>query len=536
MSKTFSNFLFISVLCLFIANCANRGNPTGGEKDITPPKIVKSVPENFSTNFNEKEIRIYFDEYIKIKNLSKQLIISPPMSTAPEITPLGTASKYITIKIHDTLAPNTTYAFNFGSSIEDNNEGNPFSYYKYVFSTGSYIDSLTVAGVIMDATVKKPDNFVTVALYEVDSTFTDSIIYKKKPTYITNTLDSITTFVLENVKAGKYLLTAMKDENQDYIFQQKSDKIAFNKTFIELPTDSIYHLTLFNEDLDFKSFKPRLLSKGKVSFGYEGDYKNMKIDLLTKTPSNYKSIITKDKEADSLMYWYKPKLETDSLRFKVSYKNTVIDTFDVKITEKKPDSLTIKGEPSGQISFNDNFILSASIPFQSINKDKISFIDKDSTLVPYTTKMDTLNNKITFLFDKQENSKYRIQFLPGAITDFFDNKNDTIQYIMQTKAYDDYPSARIILKNAKYPVIVQLTTEDGEEVKSEIYSKEAKPLYFKYLKSGKYLLRVIHDENGNKKYDTGNYLKKLQPEHISYYPGVIEIRVGWDSKCDFTLK
>ncbi|WP_299777676.1 Ig-like domain-containing protein [uncultured Formosa sp.] len=535
MSKTLSNFLFISVLCLCIANCANRGTPTGGEKDVTPPKILKSVPENFSINFNKKEIKIYFDEYIKINDLSKQLIISPPMNTTPEITPLGTASKTITIKIYDTLAPNTTYAFNFGSSIVDNNEGNPFPYYKYVFSTGSYIDSLTVAGVILDATSKKPDNFVTVALYEVDSTFTDSIIYKEKPKYVTNTLDSITTFVLQNLKAGKYLLTAMKDESQDYIFQQKTDKIAFNKTFIELPTDSIYHLTLFKEDLDFKSYKPRLLSKGKIAFGFEGDYKNMKIDVLTQTPSDFEHAIIKDKEADSLMYWYRPKLETDSLRFKVSYKNTVIDTFDVKITDKLQDSLIIKGEPSGQINFKDNFILSASTPFKSLNPSQISLIDKDSTVVPYTTKMDTLNNNVTFFFDKKENSKYRLQFLPEAITDFFDNKNDTLQYVMQTKAYDDYPNARIILKNAQYPVIVQLTTEKGDVI-NEIYSTEPEPIDFNYLKTGKYYLRVIYDENGNKKYDTGNYLKKIQPERISYYPELIEVRVGWDSEYEFILK
>ncbi|MBP1840271.1 Ig-like domain-containing protein [Formosa algae] len=535
MSKTLSNFLFISVLCLFIANCANRGNPTGGEKDTTPPKIVKSVPENFSTNFNAREIKIYFDEYIKMNNLSKQLIISPPMKSTPEITPLGTASKYITIKIYDTLTPNTTYAINFGSSIVDNNEGNPFSYYKYVFSTGDYIDSLTVAGVIKDATLSKPDNFVTVALYEVDSTFTDSIIYNEKPTYITNTLDSITTFVLENVKAGKYLLTAMKDENQDYKFQQKTDKIAFNNTFIELPTDSIYHLTLFNEDLDFKAYKPRLLSKGKIAFGFEGDYKNMDIDVLTDVPSDFEYTITKDKEADSLMYWYKPKLETDSLQFKISYNNKVVDTFDVKITDKYQDSLIVKGEPTGQINFNDTFVLTASTPFKTLDKEKISFIDKDSVLVPYTTKMDTLNNNITFEFEKAENSRYRLQFLPEAITDFFDNKNDTIQFLMQTKGYNDFPNARITLKNAKYPVIVQLTDDKGE-VKKEVYSTEPEPIDFKYLKTGKYFLRVIYDENGNKKYDTGNYLKKIQPERISYYPSPIEVRVGWDTVQEFILK
>jgi len=117
MRKKLSNFIFIVAVCAFLINCANRGMPKGGEKDTEPPKILKSTPENYSTNFKGKEIEIYFDEYIKLKNLQKQLIISPPMKTQPEILPLGSASKRITIKIFDTLQPNMTYAFNFGQVL-----------------------------------------------------------------------------------------------------------------------------------------------------------------------------------------------------------------------------------------------------------------------------------------------------------------------------------------------------------------------------------------------------------------------------------
>jgi len=119
MNKTLSNFILAISIGLVFINCANRGNPEGGPKDLDPPVIVKAIPENYSTNFNGNEIKIYFDEYIKLKDLQKQLIISPPMNTQPEITPIGSASKYITIKIHDTLQPNTTYAFNFGNSVVD---------------------------------------------------------------------------------------------------------------------------------------------------------------------------------------------------------------------------------------------------------------------------------------------------------------------------------------------------------------------------------------------------------------------------------
>ena len=108
--------LFPLLIFLFGISCANRGTPSGGEKDTTPPVIVKSEPENFTTGFSVDEIEIQFDEYVKIKNLSKNLIISPPMDPEPQITPLGSASKKITIKLFDTLRPNTTYTFNFGES------------------------------------------------------------------------------------------------------------------------------------------------------------------------------------------------------------------------------------------------------------------------------------------------------------------------------------------------------------------------------------------------------------------------------------
>ena len=121
----------------------------------------------------------YFDEYVKFKDIQKQLVISPPMDPEPEITPLSTASKYITIKIFDSLQPNTTYAFNFGESIIDNNEGNPFPFYKYVFSTGTYIDSLSVKGLVVEAFERETPEAVSVVLHEVDTTYTDSIVFKQ---------------------------------------------------------------------------------------------------------------------------------------------------------------------------------------------------------------------------------------------------------------------------------------------------------------------------------------------------------------------
>lgn len=524
MNKVLYNVILLVFIGFIFANCANRGNPEGGPKDEMPPKILEELPKNFTTNFTGKTIKIYFDEYVKIKDIQKQLIISPPMTTQPEITPLGGASKYITIKIFDTLQPNTTYAFNFGNSITDNNEGNPYPYYRYVLSTGNYIDSLSVKGTIIDALKRQPETFVNVALYEIDSTFTDSVIYQKKPKYITNTLDSVTTFSIDNIKDGKYMLMALKDGNGDNKFQQKTDQIAFHKSFITVPTDSLYTLKLFSETLDLKASRPFLVASEKIGFGYEGDYTKMKIKLKSDTPEGFTSRITKDEKTDTLYYWYKPKIEADSLVFNISHANFDKD-YTVKLRKQKQDSLVINANPTGSIGIEESFKISGIIPFESFDASKINIMDKDSVNVNFTSEYDSISNTYAFNFKKKEESKYSMMILPDAFTDFFDNKNDTLQYALSTRKASDFGFVRFTLVNAKYPLIVQLTTEKGD-VKAEKYTTKPEPLDFLNLQPSTYYIRIIHDTNENGVFDTGNYLKKIQPEKVSHFKE-IEVRADW---------
>jgi hypothetical protein len=155
-TQTFLYFLFT----LILVGCAKRGSISGGLKDTIPPILEMSIPKNFSTEFSSKSIKLTFDEFVKLKNINKQLIISPPLSINPQILP-STASKSITINFLDSLRTNTTYSMNFGQSIEDNNEGNPYPQFKYVFSTGKFIDSLSIQGTIKDALELKPTASIT---------------------------------------------------------------------------------------------------------------------------------------------------------------------------------------------------------------------------------------------------------------------------------------------------------------------------------------------------------------------------------------
>ncbi len=533
-NKVVSNIISAIVICIVISACANRATISGGEKDLEPPIITKETPENFSTNFTENEIRIYFNEYVKIKDVQKQLIISPPMKTQPEITPLGGASKFVTIKIYDTLQPNTTYAFNFGQSIVDNTEGNPYSFYRYVFSTGDYIDSLSVSGNILDAEKRKPEDFVSVMLYEVDSIFTDSVIYKESPKYITNTLDSTTTFKLENLKAGEYLMIALKDENSSNRYEQKTDRIGFIQEHITIPTDRLFDLKLFKEETDFKVNRPKQKAGNKIAFAFEGDAKDLKINLHIAKPEGFIKRVTKDPKSDTLYYWYAPKIEMDSLLFSVSNK-AYLDSMYVKMRDMQKDTLVIKPVQSGILKLNENLEVEGSIPFKSINTENISLMDKDSADVKFTIKLDTLQNRYVFDFEKKEDDTYRMQLLPGALTDLFENQNDTLTYNLKTKNVSDYGKARITLVNAVYPVIVQLTDAQGK-VGAELYGERNQPFDFDNLNPSKYFIRVIYDTNKNGKWDTGNYLKKTQPERISYSKEMIDVRANWDIIETFTLK
>jgi len=533
--KKLLGLLFVTFMVLALWQCAKRGSPSGGPKDITPPKLVRAEPENFSTNFKATKIRLYFDELIKLEDVQNQLVVSPPFKNPATISPMGGPSRYIEVTIKDTLRENTTYTINFGQSIVDNNEGNPNSFLSYVFSTGDYLDSLTLSGAVKDAINRKADEFISVMLYEIDSAYTDSTIYKQPPLYITNTGDSLPFFELRNLKAGKYALFGLKDVNKNNMFDQGQNKIGFIEDTITLPTDSIYGLNLFREQLNYKPSVPSLAANNKIIFGYQGDYRDMVIETLTTLPDSVGTTILKERDKDTLNYWFTPT-DLDSIIFTVrNDKVQVLDTFTVKMRNLPMDSLKLSASVNGKFNFEDTFSILANTPIVAMDTSNISLMVSDSIPATYTYELDTLRNKIDFDFETEPNQKYSFSLLPGAITDFFGIQNDSLAYNLSTSSFADYGNLTMILSgNVNYPVIVQLTNEKGE-VQREILATEPQSFEFNNLNPGNYIARVIFDENGNGKLDTGNYLEKRQPEEISYYPGTIEIRANWEKEETFIL-
>lgn len=526
------HFCYLLLLVIAFVSCAKRGSITGGDKDIIAPKIISSYPKNLTTNFNEKTIKITFDEYIKVKDLQKNLIVSPLLKNPLTILPQGSVSKQLIIKIADTLKPNTTYSFNFGESITDNNEGNVLKNFKYVFSTGKELDSLTVEGTIKDAFDKKTPSFVNVMLYEIDENYKDSIIYKETPRYITNTSDSLSSFKLDNIKAGKYKLIALKENGSNYKFDPKKDKIGFYNQTITVPDKAIFEIELFKETPNFAVKKPFQASGNRVILGYEGNAKDATIKTTYKG-NHLPYRITKYPEKDSLQVWVNP-LKNDSIKLTVNHLKYDKE-FAVVFKNQKNDTLKLSSKDN-ILPLNTNLKITSSTPLDKFDISKMNLIKKDSSKVIFKTSYDDFNQTMDVIFEKQENEKYTFTLLPGAVEDYLGDKNDATSITFATKAIADYGNLKLTLKNAQsYPIIVDLTDDKGKILYSKFVSNE--PIVeFPLIEPQKYSVRIIYDTNNNKQWDTGSFLENRQPEEVYHYPSEIDVRANWDVNQEVDLK
>lgn len=362
--------LIVGAIVFLSISCAQVGAPVGGRKDTIAPVMVGSFPAYRSTGFRGKRLELTFDEYFTIKDQSKALLVSPPLSSTPEILVKG---KTIQITLDKPLDENKTYSFSFGNSVRDLNEGNPIKNFQFVVSTGSSVDSLCISGQVLGASDLKPVKEVYVMLYEQMS---DSVPRKTLPAFIGKT-DEKGFFSIQNVALKKYRIFALKDLNANYRYDMPTEEIAFNDSLyfpesyrklvndtlkIPVPNDTIFRdsivarmrtlfrpdnvkLFMFQEDNQKQYVKTYERSlKGRLSFifnkGQLGD--------VALTPLNFKpkdSWFVKDRsiQSDSLTYWITdPELvKTDTLKLAVNYM--AIDS--LKKTYQKRDTLKFVYQP-----------------------------------------------------------------------------------------------------------------------------------------------------------------------------------------------
>jgi uncharacterized protein (DUF2141 family) len=530
--------IIYSILSLaIISGCAKRGNPTGGPLDSLPPVLVNANPKLNSTNFDSEEIRLTFDEFVKLDKVQDQLIISPPLDkSAYEIKPLTGVTKKVFLKFIDSLDQNITYTINFGNSIKDNNEGNPLTFFSYTFSTGETIDSLYVKGNISDAYDIETDEYVSIHLYRIDSTLNDSIIYNKQPTYISNSLDS-TSYRFKNLREGKYLIVAMKDVDNNYYFDPFYDKIGFIDSLITLPKDSIIDLKLFKEETDLIWDKPHFINSEKIGFGYYGKLDFSRLVIDSNLPDSVDYIFTKEIEKDTVYVWL-TKNSFDSLNFNLIEKDTIKLTT-VKFDRKRDtliDSLSISAKTANVIHLRESFKLSTNTPIKKIEDSLITVRDIDSILVPFVSSINDNLDEIDIKFEVSPTDNYTIFILPDAIKDIKGVTNDTLQFNLVSQSLEDYGNIFLdVIRNNQSKFILHLI-DSNEEIIREYKNVDQNTAYnFEYIKPGKYTFRLIEDLNKNDIWDTGNYLKKIKPEPVYYFPSELEVRANWDLNETFNL-
>jgi len=520
-----------------ISGCAKRGSPTGGPIDSIPPVLTNANPKLNSTNFDSEEIRLTFDEFVKLDKVQNQLIISPPIEkSAYEIKPLTGVTKKVFLKFIDTLAVNTTYTINFGNSIKDNNEGNPLTFFNYVFSTGETIDSLYVKGNISDAYDIDTDEYVSIHLYRIDSTLNDSIIYNKRPTYISNSLDS-TSYTFKNIREGKYLIIAMKDVDNNYFFDPFYDKIGFIDSLITLPKDSIIDFKLFKEETELIWDKPHFLNSEKIGFGYYGKLDFNKLLIDSNFPDSVDYTFTKEIEKDTIYLWL-TRNSFDSLNFNLIEKDT-IKLSTVKFDRKRDtliDSLSISAKTANVIHLRESFKLSSNIPIKKIEDSLINIRDIDSIPVKFATSLNDNLDEIDIKFEVSPSDNYSIFILPNAIKDIKGVTNDTLQFNLVSQALEDYGNIYLdVVRNSQSKFILHLLNSNGDIIREYDNVNQNSTFNFDFIRPGKYTFRLIEDLNNNNLWDTGNYLKRVKPEPVYYFLSELEVRANWDLNETFDL-
>lgn len=536
----------IVVWCLISFSCAKVVELSGGDKDTRPPRLLKSIPDTFAVGFKNSSIILYFDEFINLNNPSSEIFFSPPYKNIPDFVNKG---KSLLIKLKDTLLENTTYTINLGKAVSDITESNIAENLSYVFSTGNSIDSGKISGFVTDALTGDPVKGVKVMAY---ADYADSVPYRKKPLYYTTTNEA-GSFTMNYLRPGYYRLFILLEENNSFTYDRPGEMIGFADTLVST-ADSIpafYHL--FAEELEkvsllkAKSYKP-----GKVLFEFSGG--NERIEILNVTPSDIfsDSLIEKNMKGDSLIWWFRPT-SADSVQFIISMPGKT-DTVSVQLSQVNLNSTSEKSV-SGRKKQTDAFSVKIDVkkdtpqdvfkpirlifshPVDSIFASKILLISTKDTISPQVVFTDKAKKKAKLNTLLKGRETYTLVLQKGAFASIYRQFTDSSSVTFKTRAESDYASLEIKLKNmpGKGTGIVQILKE--KEVISELPVSTSNPVaIFRKLEPATYTLRYIDDRNKNRKWDTGKYASKIQPEKVIYMAAAITIRESWDQviEWDFT--
>ncbi len=544
-------FLYLLLSALLGWSCANIIPLEGGPRDTTPPKVLKVVPDTFKTRFTGNKISLFFDEFVTVKNATQEVFVSPPMQQKPELILRG---KSVDVILRDSLLPNTTYIIQFGKAIADNNEGNILEGYSYVFSTGDALDSLNLKFEVLDAFTLKPVSDVKILLYNTSG---DSLPYKQPPFYMGITNSNGNAW-LKYLRSADFKVFAIQEANDNLLYDKEDERIGFLERRI-VSGDSVKHrILLFKEPAKSNKLRfARMLYPGKIVFKFAQPADSIRIEPLTDSlPDFDRSVEFVSPQHDSLIYWYQP-IVSDTLRFRL-FINSAWDTVTVKPVKSTSESgrkgkssveqQNIHDEKKLELkslsgAAHDYFLplkMELNHPIKSIDTSRIE-IWLEKQRIPYAFYYSDTVSRILYIKALwKEGKKYTVNLFKGAITDILNNHNDSTVLSFTTTNQSDYITLTLNLQQVQHTsqVILQWLKEDDSLIREEtitIDNEGRGTTTFHRLAAGKYRIRMIYDANSNGRWDTGNYLQHIQPEKVSYFPQVIEVRKGFDLNLDWDV-
>lgn len=528
-------FLIILIANTFIFGCASIQQPTGGPKDSIPPKILKENPKQFTTNFNSPQINIELDEYFKLNNTSKEISISPDLDKQPEYK---IKKKILNIKLQDTLEANTTYTINFGNAIADYNENNVLKNYMYVFSTGQTIDSLSISGTVINSQTKQPQLDATVFLLPLNR---DTLFGKKKAHIYTST-DSSGNFKLKYLKEGTYKIYAVfEKDGGDKIYNSVNEEVAFLNKPINLTKDtSGISLQLFKEEASqFKVIDKKIEKSGRIIYTFNQNLASPSITILSPKELNNKRTLEFNKTGDTAYLWTQ-EMSFDSIEVSIENNGKGLDTVLLRRGKKDDYNRTISiadNVPSGKIKPGTDLIFTFSAPVKTIDNKLITLLQDSVPVKGFRFEQDTsFIRKYRFKYSWKKEKTYDLTISDGAIKGLYGGQNKQIVKTISRDEEDNYGNLSIkftVPDTSKKYVIQLMNTENQVLTSNEINTNTS--LNYTMYSIGKYLIRVVYDENKNGKWDTGNVKKGIQPEKVWNNPNEITLRANWDLEEKITI-
>lgn len=531
---------FILLMLLSLTRCANMQRPTGGPKDSLPPKLLEVSIPNFSTNFTEKRITLRFDEFIKLNNQYKEFSISPDVE---DIVDYRVRKKDLVITLPDSLEENTTYTINFGKGLVDYNESNPFIDYNYVFATGDELDSLSISGSVINGFTKqfdqKKDENIKILLIPTSQ---DSIFGKRKANIFAN-VDTSGNFKFNNLREDTYRIYALKEQNNDRIFNGNDEWIGFIEDSIYLDrdiTDIKLEITKAYPK-DFRTLEKKFEPTGHILLTFTKPLEQPKTKILFPAELDENKIEKYSLHYDSAKI-YIPKTELDSIKIELTDGNEIMDTIFIRTNKNAKFDREVKPILSitNKVDRVRHITLTSESPLANVDKSKILIHEDSISRRNFQLQQDTVNRNLYHIrYNWRPKRDYELVIQEGAMRTPFEDTNVESKTRFTLDESDNYGNINFTVNglDSTMNYIVELIDEAKEKVfdRRSLHASNPQINYTNYP-GGKYSIRIIYDENNNGRWDPADVYAKKQAENIWYLNKTFTIRANWDQNETINLK